>query len=184
MRPDPSDARSGRDALDPRRVVAEGYDRIADRYAEWSTSDVVDPARERNVSMLLHRLPVGARVLELGCGGGGPSTQQLAERFALTGVDLSLRQVELSRARIPGAEFIHADATRLDLPAASVSGVVALYVFNHLPHGELPGLLDRIATWLRPEGLLLATLSVRENRGFYDADWLGAPTYFSGYSRE
>ena len=67
-----------------RRIVAEGYDRIAETYAAWSRSRVVDEARPRYASVLLASLPPGARLLELGCGGGGPSTRQLAERFVLT----------------------------------------------------------------------------------------------------
>ena len=59
-------------------------------------------------------------MLELGCGGGTPETRRLAERFALTGVDISPRQVERARAAIPEAEFLCADFTELELPPALV----------------------------------------------------------------
>lgn len=169
---------------DPRRLVAEGYDTMAERYAAWVSDGVVDDVRPRYVAQLLGRLPAGARVLELGCGGGGPTTRQLAARFALTGVDLSARQIELARASVPTAEFLRGDMTRLDFPPGSFDGVAAFYSFVHLPHGELPALLRKIGAWLRPNGLLVATLSPRPDPGTVERDWLGVPMYFSGYTPE
>jgi 2-polyprenyl-3-methyl-5-hydroxy-6-metoxy-1,4-benzoquinol methylase len=95
--------------LDRRQIVAEGYDRIAERYAEWGQHNTIDRARPRYISLLLERLAESADVLELGCGGGGLATRQLAEPFVLTGVDLSARQIELARQNPPEATFIHED---------------------------------------------------------------------------
>jgi SAM-dependent methyltransferase len=169
------------DRTDPRRIVAEGYDRIAERYARWAHHKVVDEARPRYTAVLLEALPEGASVLELGCGGGGPTTQALAARFALTGVDISARQIEFALRHVPTAEFLHADMTRVAFPPASFDGVAAFYAFTHLPHGELPGLLAKIARWLRPGGVLVASMATRGNPGEVESDWLGAPMYFSGY---
>jgi SAM-dependent methyltransferase len=169
------------DRTDPRRVVAAGYDRIAERYARWAYHEVVDEARPRYTAVLLEALPEGARVLELGCGGGGPTTQALATRFALTGVDISERQIEIARRYVPNAEFLHADMTRVAFPPESFDGVAAFYAFTHLPHGELPGLLTNIARWLRPGGVLVGSMATKGNPGEVEPDWLGAPMYFSGY---
>jgi SAM-dependent methyltransferase len=168
---------------DPRRVVADGYDRVAERYARWTAEEVVDRSRPRYTALLLEHLPPGARVLELGCGGGGPTTRQLAERFALTGVDMSARQVELAGQRLPSATFVLADMTCLTFPPSSFDAVAAFYSLSHLPHGELPRLIGRVGAWLRPGGLFVASLSPRANRGTTE-DWLGVPMYFSGYSTE
>jgi nicotinamidase-related amidase/SAM-dependent methyltransferase len=167
---------------DPRRVVAAGYDRIAERYLRWSEHEVVDAPRARYLDVLLESLQAGARLLELGCGGGGTVTRRLAERFELTGVDISARQVELAVRNVPGATFVHGDYTRLDFPAASFDAVAAFYAFTHLPPGELPRVLGRIVTWLRPGGLLVATMPSRRTGAPIDPNWLGAPMYFSGYA--
>src|SRR5713226_9137896 len=123
---------------DPRQIVADGYDRIAERYARWCSADVVDEVRPRYVARLLQRLPRDATVLELGCGGGDSGTWQLAERFTLTGVDVSARQIALSRQNVQRATFIHGDITGLEFPSGCIAGVVAFYTLTHLPHGELP----------------------------------------------
>jgi SAM-dependent methyltransferase len=166
------------------RVVASGYDRIAERYARWLADEVTDDVRPRYTAILLDGLPRGAQVLELGCGGGGPTTRQLAGRFVLTGVDVSARQIELARRNAPQATFVQADMTRLTFPPSSFDGVAAFYTLTHLPHGELPHLVVRIGAWLRPGGLLVASMASRSDPGTIEPDWLGAPMYFSGYPTE
>jgi SAM-dependent methyltransferase len=166
------------------QIVSDGYDRIAERYADWAACTVVDKARPRYVSLIFDRLPDGAAVLELGCGGGGPTTRQLAERFCLTGVDISARQIELARQHVPQATFLHADMIELELPLASFDAVVALYTLTHLPQGKLPSVLERIGTWLRPGGLFVATMGTHSDPGTVEPNWLGAPMYFSGYGVE
>jgi len=74
--------------------------------------------------------------------------------------------------------------TRLAFPSASLDAVASSYAFNHLPFGELPNLLITISDWLRGGGLLVTALSRRFDTGTVEADWLGAPLYFSGYSPE
>src|SRR2546428_10621111 len=101
---------------DPRRIVADGYDLVADEYARWIATDVVDPARARYEASFSALLAAGSEILELGCGGGGATTAQLAGRFALTGVDISAEQIALARERIPSATFMHAGRPRLAYP--------------------------------------------------------------------
>ena len=96
---------------DPRtQIVAEAYDAMGETFAEWRKGFVGDPRREWEDD-LVARLEAGARVLDLGCGGGSPETERLARRFTVTGVDISPLQVERARAAIPEAEFICADFT-------------------------------------------------------------------------
>jgi predicted TPR repeat methyltransferase len=165
-------------------IVAKGYDRIAERYAQWVADEVSDDVRPQYTAILLDNLPPDAHVLELGCGGGGPTTRQLAERFVLTGVDISARQIELARQHVPHATFIHADMTHLAFTPDSFDGVAAFYALTHLPHGELPRLLGRISIWLRPGRLFVASLGVGFDAGTIEPHWLGAPMYFSGYPTE
>ncbi|MFL5941880.1 MAG: class I SAM-dependent methyltransferase [Gaiellaceae bacterium] len=168
---------------DPRtQIVADGYDVIGETFAAWREDAVGDPRREWE-DKLVSRLKVGARVLELGCGGGSPETKRLAQRFAVTGVDISPRQVERARAAIPEAEFVCADFTELELPAGSFDAVASFYVFNHVPRELLASLLGDIDAWLVPGGWLLAAFGQSDNAG-WTGEWLGAPTFFSSYLPE
>ena len=71
--------------------------------------------------------------------------------------------------------------TALDFPPQSFDGVAAFFSLIHIPREEQPPLLARIASWLRPGGLFVATMGVRDEAGDVEEDWLGAPMYFSHY---
>lgn len=168
---------------DPRtQIVSEGYDAIGETFAEWRERIVGDP-RDEWAGDLASRLHEGARVLELGCGSGSPETRRLAQRFAVTGVDISPRQVERARAAIPEASFIVADLTELELPAASYDAVASFYVFNHVPRDLLAPLLGRIQGWLVDGGWLLTAFGISDMEG-WTGNWLGAPTFFSSFPAE
>src|ERR671931_660362 len=162
---------------DPKEIVARGYDAIALRYAEWA-GRVQSPALEW-LRELDARLPDAANVLELGCGRGVPGTRELARRHRVIGVDISAVQIELARHHVPEASFVHADAVEVDIAAASLDAVVALYFFGHVPQHEQRDLVHRIVGWLRDGGLLLATFGAGERGEEIDEDWLGAPMYFA-----
>ena len=168
---------------DPRQIVARGYDRILEEYSEWAPRVRVEE-RARYTAVLLERLPPGAEVLELGCATGLPTTRQLSERFSVTGVDISARQIAAARENVPAARFIHADMTALDFPPSSFDAVAAFYSFIHLPRQDQPALLRKVAAWLRPGGLLVATMGSQAVEAGLEEDWLGAPMYWSSYDAE
>ena len=165
---------------DPRvQIVADGYDLIGVTFDDWRDRIVGDP-RAVWRGELVKRLPSGARVLDLGCGGGVPDTQLLADRFRVTGVDVSPRQVRRATLAVPSAEFVCADFTELELDPASFEGVAAFYSFNHVPRDLLAPLLRRIHGWLVPHGLFVAALGTSDLEG-WTGEWLGATTYFSSF---
>lgn len=168
---------------DPRtELVGKGYDAMADRFADWRDEVEGDP-RGRYLAGLASRLPERARVLELGCGSGVPDAKLLAERFRVTGVDISEEQVKRARAYVPGADFIHADFTSLELEPASFDAVAAMYCFNHVPRELLGGLFTRIHSWLVPGGFLLASLGTGDTAE-WTGEWLGTTMFFSSFEPE
>jgi cyclopropane fatty-acyl-phospholipid synthase-like methyltransferase len=167
---------------DPRtRIVEEGYDAIADHFAEWSTRIVGDP-RARWLGELTSRLTDGARVLELGCGAGADAAA-LSARFAVTGVDISSEQVARARERAPRATFVQADLATLELPAGSFEAVAAVYSLNNVPRDLLPGLFERIHSWLVRGGLLLAAFGTSDTDEWV-GEWLGTTMFFSSFPPE
>ena len=163
------------------RILAElGYEAIAERYLAAVEATEGDP-RLRFLGELAARLPGDAEVLDLGCGAGDPNARLLAQRFRVTGVDVSARQLELARAAAPGATFLHADMLDVELAPASFDAVVALYSLAHVPRERHAALLARVAGWLRPGGMLLASLACGDQPGTIVDDWLGAPMYFSSF---
>ena len=133
------------------------------------------------VEKLLELLPDGSDVLELGCGGGGPATQRLADRHRLLGVDISPKQIERAQARVPNATFRCADAGSLELEPMSFDAIVSLYMLGHVPRAEQAPLLGSMASWLRAGGYLLATMGTANADDEVDDDWLGAPMFFASF---
>lgn len=163
-------------------LVGAGYDAMIDTWESWKGRITNDPRAEW-CDELLTRRPGGARVVELGCGGGAPETAILAERFRLTGVDLSERQLDRARARVPGAEFVHADFNDVEFDQRSVDAVAAFYSFNHVPRDLLAPLYTRVRSWLVPGGLFLTALRTGDSEGWV-GEWLGVQMYFSSYPPE
>lgn len=168
-------------ALDPKRIVADGYDRIADRYLAWSPGRP-STARLRALDLADALIPRGADVLELGCGAGIPMTARIADGRHLTGIDISPEQIRRARRNVPGAAFRVADMAAFEWPPGSVDAVVAFYSLTHVPRDEQPSLLCRIHDWLRPGGAFVASFGVEDDPGTVEADWLGVDMYFSHFS--
>ena len=168
---------------DPRTaLVGAGYDAMADTWETWSAA-IEDDARHEWLEALASRLPTGARVVELGCGNGTRETRELALRFQLTGVDLSVEQLRRARQRVPEATFVQGDLTAIAFDASTLDAVCAFYVLNHVPRDLLPTLFARIHGWLKPGGLFLATLGASDIEN-WEGEWLGVPMYFSGHRPE
>jgi ubiquinone/menaquinone biosynthesis C-methylase UbiE len=160
------------------RTVQAGYDRLAPHFGEWMANVEGDPW-ERFVEELASRLPEGARVLDLGCGNGD-KLARLADRFEVTGVDISEEQLRLARTRVPEAKLVHADFAELELAGESFDAVTAFYSIIHVPRETHAELFARILRWLKPGGLFLASLS---HVGSPDRteEWLGVQMFFSSF---
>jgi SAM-dependent methyltransferase len=170
---------------DSKRTVAASYDQLAPYYQHWTDLNPASP-RMRYLARLLELLPPAARILELGCGGGIPVTQALATQHIVTGVDLSAQQLVLAHQHVPTATFVHADMMTLDFPPATFDAVVAFYTILHVPRQEHAVLLNQISTWLRPNGLFLATMGAIDLADRTFENWLDLrqPMFFSHFDAD
>lgn len=162
--------------VDYKAFVRQAYDRCAATYNQTRAGEACP-----EFGLLTSRVQEGACVLDVGCGGGIPVTRALAERFTVTGVDISAEQIRLARANVPHAQFVEADVMSVDFPPATFDAVIAFYVLFHLPREEHPELLQRIHGWLKPGGYLFATLSMDDEAPYTEEDFFGVPMYWSNY---
>ena len=167
-----------------RRTVETGYDHVAEQYL--STKNPGDPLVLDALQDLTSLLPPGAAVLDLGCGAGEPATRWLADRgFAVTGVDVSARQLELARSNIREATFLKDDMADVSFAPESFAAVIAFYSIIHVPRTHHQELLRKVYRWLRQGGAFLATMTVTDYEG-RDEDWegWGAPMVWSHYDAD
>ena len=156
---------------DPKEVVRRGYDAVSRFYRE---ADGADGEYAPWIALVRKGVGPGGAVLDLGCGCGVPVARALAAAgCVVTGVDISEVQVQRARELVPGGTFIRADVSDVDFPPETFDAVVSFFALIHLPLAEQPALLSRIATWLRPGGLFVATVGHRAWTGTED-NWLGS----------
>ncbi|HEY6740162.1 MAG TPA: class I SAM-dependent methyltransferase [Actinopolymorphaceae bacterium] len=165
------------EGLDPKEIVRRGYDLISYDYRED------DPDGEGVygswIDHLCEQVPEGGSILDLGCGCGVPVSRRLAANgFAVTGVDISAVQIERARKLVPTGTFLHGDATAMTFPSDSFDAVVSFFAIIHIPVDEQQALFTRIGRWLRPGGLLVATVGHRAWTGTEES-WHGAPMWWS-----
>ena len=163
--------------------LKDAYDAIADKYnAVFTKPD--DPVRINYLDILLSHLKPDAegpvKVLELGCGAGVPATKHLLDvkepAIRVTGNDLSTSQLELARRNLAGYEnrltLVEGDMLALSFPDRSFDAVTGFYSIIHLPREEQTQLVQNIAGWLKPGGLLLANFAVQDSKAVIMEKWL------------
>jgi SAM-dependent methyltransferase len=165
-------------AVDPTRIVRQAYDDLDDTYRRW-VERARDGYRSTFLARILAEVPVGADVLEIGCGPGTDAAA-LAEGRRYVGIDLS--EVQLAHARVvaPAGRFLHGDVLDTHFRPSSFDAVVSFYAFNHIPQDRMELLFGRISSWLRPGGALFGSFGTSDNPGEVEPAWLGkADMYFS-----
>jgi len=166
------------DKLDPKQVVAQGYDQVADAYAQLEHAATWP--RMRWLEKLLTLLPSGASVLDLGCGSGDPADIALAHQHQVTGIDISEAQIIKARQNVPSGTFLLGDLGSISFSPESFDAVVSFYTLEHLPREEHAAIFGRIAAWLKPGGYLLLGTEAAESAGSVGT-WLGVPMFFSSH---
>jgi 2-polyprenyl-6-hydroxyphenyl methylase/3-demethylubiquinone-9 3-methyltransferase len=150
-------------AEDGPRVDNEFYDGLGKRWHEGDVHAIAllraeTPMRLEYVLSALEKSGVkpGARVLDVGCGGGLLANPLAAAGFRVKGVDRSAPSLEAARARVPaGADAVYAvgDALKLGETPGSYDAVLLMDVLEHLE--EPARAVAEAARALKPGGLLL-----------------------------
>ncbi|MCP4968456.1 MAG: class I SAM-dependent methyltransferase [bacterium] len=170
--------------MEPIETVAAGYDRLANKWDRW-TATVEPDLRLEFLRQLETEIPVGAAVVELGCGTGHPVGCALSKRFDYLGVDVSPEMVRIASAHCPQARFQTVNMATLTLPEQSLAAVVAFYSIIHLPRDSHSPLFASIHRWLEPRGWFVASLGTSDLEAGTDKGWLGAgEMYWSGWDAD
>ncbi len=158
--------------LDPLAVVRDGYDLASHAYRGDTLERFPRSGYAHWLRRLETRIAADSRVLDLGCGNGIPVAAELVKRHRVTGVDLSLVQIERARQLVPEARFVCEDMCRAEFAAGSFDAVTAFFSIINVPMDRQPALIGSVACWLVPGGWFLAIVG-REARTGIERDWRG-----------
>ncbi|MGZ4550256.1 MAG: class I SAM-dependent DNA methyltransferase [Blastococcus sp.] len=138
--------------------VRAAYDTVAADYAELLRTELARKPLDRAMlgafAELVH-VDAEAPVADVGCGPGRVTAHLHTLGLPVFGIDLSPAMVAVARRTHPDLRFDEGSMTALDLPDASLGGLVAWYSVIHTPPELLPGVFAEFARVLRPAGHLL-----------------------------
>ena len=150
----------------------EFYNQNADEYTARTLA--IDPAHEREKFMAC--LPAGATVLDVGCGSGRDLEIFRHAGFDPIGVDGS--EEMCTRARMHSGCRVYHNTFEEFTPNRPVDGVWAMASLVHTADKDLPALLHRLWSWLKPEGVMYACFKDKNAAGISGAD----SRLFNGFS--
>jgi SAM-dependent methyltransferase len=132
--------------MDPELHAAFG-EATPDHFA-WQTEGAFVAERERELVRAAF-LPLGRRVLDLGCGEGA-TLVHLGAPDGAVGVDYSEEKVKFAAARLPGCRFLSGRAEALPLPDGAFDQVLVRDVVHHV--AEPAQLIEECHRVLAPGG--------------------------------
>lgn len=136
-------------------------------------------ANERHLQAFMDRLPKGGSVLELGCGAGQDSEVMLAKGFDVTPTDGTPEIAAAAEKRLgrPVQVLLFGDLHEHD----RFDGIWANACLLHVPRSDLPSIITRVHSALRPGGAFYASFKTGQVEGrdrfgrYYNyptAEWL------------
>lgn len=155
--------------------LRDSYDSAAEGYAEHLATELVRKPLDRH---LLNRFAEDTRgrglVADLGCGPGQVARHLHEQGVSVVGIDLSPEMIRVASGLHPEIEFRAGDMTRLDLPDASLAGIVSFYSIVHFASDELDAVFQETRRVLRPGGLALLSFHIGDQVVHLD-ELFGAP---------
>jgi SAM-dependent methyltransferase len=140
--------------LSPIRI---GYDKIADDYFKAFPREIPGQPVDRGMLSAFVELvqACGAGpVADVGCGPGKLTAYLNSLGVNAFGIDLSPGMIAVARREYPDLRFEVGSMTALDLPDASLGGLIASFSIIHVPDEELPGVFAGFLRALAPGGHL------------------------------
>jgi SAM-dependent methyltransferase len=140
------------------------YDDMADRYAEFIKTDLVDKPLDRGMLAAFVELVGTGPVADLGCGTGRLTAYLNSEGVSAFGVDLSPGMVAEARRLYPGLRFDVGSLTGSNLEDGSLDGVLAWYSIIYTPPELLAEVFAEFHRVLAPGGHVALAFKAGDER--------------------
>jgi predicted Rossmann-fold nucleotide-binding protein/SAM-dependent methyltransferase len=141
------------------QITIDEYNRVASAYKSEQVGKLLAQEQLDDFVDLVHP---PARVLDIGCGPG-QDLRYLSQKYAMTGVELAKRFVEIARLENPNANIIYGDIAKVDIGKNTYKGIWARDSIHHLPEEKLDDVFKKLADALVEDGILYVI--VREGQG-------------------
>ena len=160
-------------------LVQSGYDSCAEKYMQTRRDN-----SEPSLRYVFDRIPKGGSILDAGCGSGIPIAKLLSDNYQVTGIDISPKQIALSRKNVPNAQFICGDFLKYEFKNDTYDAIVCLYALFHVDRKWHQKILTHFYNWLKPGGILFISLSENDEEGYTENDFFGTTMFWSNWGIE
>jgi SAM-dependent methyltransferase len=164
-------------------ATRDSYDAISVEYADmvgWNLDDYpLDRALLATFAELV-RAGADRRTADVGCGPGRVTTLLAGLGLDAFGIDLSPGMVALARRSYPELRFEVGSMLALDLPAASLGGLLAYFSIIHLPWERRAEAFAEFHRVLVPGGHLMLAFQIGDDRRHRD-EAFGKPVALDWY---
>jgi SAM-dependent methyltransferase len=149
----------------PRWFFRFMYDRESAAWERAHDAPARRVAVERTVEELANAVAPPGPVADLGCGPGAHALALARRSYDVVGIDGSPRMIEVARTRaardqVDATFDVHDVSTQLPFADASLGGVLAILVLQHLP--DPAAFIGEVRRSLRSGGHLLMTVPARD----------------------
>lgn len=129
----------------------KAYDAVAEEYE--ARVENLRAVTKTCVEFLKPHLPLGGKVLDVGCGVGLMVNLLDREGYAAEGIELSPNMVKFSRARNPSCPIYEGDFLNYEFPHLYF-GITALAFIHLFPKEAAQRVLQKMYDLLEPNGIL------------------------------
>ncbi|ONI88677.1 SAM-dependent methyltransferase [Actinosynnema sp. ALI-1.44] len=154
------------------------YDTVAEDYAALVRGAITNEQYLRTaLGMFAENVKAagGGLVADIGCGPGEVTAYLNELGVDAFGIDLSPGMIDVARLAHPSLRFEVGSMTDLDLPDASVTGVLAWQSLIHVPDDEIQVVLKHFHRVLRPGGPVQLLFHVGESTRLKTEGYGGHP---------
>lgn len=158
------------------------YDLI---YREYSArhSDIKEVRTQ--IKRFIQNMKPKAKILDIGCGPGRDAKFFAEQGYKVTGIDTSLKMIQLAETIAPGARFYQMDASRLYFEPETFDGIWANASLLHLSGRKLRAALTEIHTVLRRDGMFYASVKAApESTEIVEREAYGQERYYQLWNKK
>lgn len=147
--------------------VSEIYGQGAQDFSDFfkNAHDFLEPDRRKFIECM----PIGAKILDCGCGPGQDSEVFAKLGFNVIGIDITSEFVDMAKRRVPKANIIQMDMREINFPPDTFDGVWISFSLLHIHQTDVPMVLSKLKEIMKVNGKMMIAL----HRG-PKTDWVTA----------